>query len=60
VLDWEKYISIADKFQAKAKREDKEDLKHTIILRLAQKYYCSRCPFRKPDYCKLIATLTLC
>jgi ferredoxin-like protein FixX len=36
MLDWEKYISIADRFQHKARREDREDLRHTIILRLAQ------------------------
>jgi hypothetical protein len=34
--DWEKYIEIADRFQHKAKVQDREDLKHTIILRLAQ------------------------
>ena len=36
MLDWEKYIAIADRFQHKARAQDKEDLKHTIILRLAQ------------------------
>jgi len=36
MLDWEKYISIADRFQNKAKREDREDLRQTIILRLAE------------------------
>ena len=36
MLDWEKYISIADRFQHKAKREDREDLRQTIILRLAE------------------------
>ena len=34
--DWEKYIEIADRFQHKARAQDREDLKHTIILRLAQ------------------------
>ncbi len=36
MLDWNKYIAVADRFQNKAKFEDREDLKHTIILRLAQ------------------------
>jgi DNA-directed RNA polymerase specialized sigma24 family protein len=35
MLDWDKYIVIADRFQQKARREDKEDLDHTIILSLA-------------------------
>ena len=36
VLDWEKYSQIADRFQHKAKRQDREDLRQEIILRLAQ------------------------
>jgi ferredoxin-like protein FixX len=36
MLDWEKYIAIADRFQHKARAQDREDLQHTIILRLAQ------------------------
>ena len=36
MLDWQKYISIADRFQHKARREDREDLRQTIILRLAE------------------------
>ena len=36
MLDWEKYIAIADRFQHKARAQDREDLKHTIMLRLAQ------------------------
>jgi len=35
MLDWDKYISIADKFQRKAKYEEREDLRQTIIVRLA-------------------------
>jgi DNA-directed RNA polymerase specialized sigma24 family protein len=35
-LDWEKYMEIADKFQQKAKYEDREDLRQDIILRLAE------------------------
>jgi DNA-directed RNA polymerase specialized sigma24 family protein len=34
-LDWEKYMAIADKFQHKAKWQDREDLRQDIILRLA-------------------------
>jgi hypothetical protein len=36
VLDYGKYISIAKRYQYKAKAQDKEDLNHTIILSLAQ------------------------
>ena len=36
MLDWQKYIAVAERFQHKAKFEDREDLKHTIILKLAQ------------------------
>lgn len=36
MLDWSKYIEIADKFQYKAKPEDREDLRQDIILRLAE------------------------
>lgn len=36
MLDWEKYIGIADKFQHKARYQDREDLKADIILRLAE------------------------
>jgi hypothetical protein len=36
MLDWEKYIAVAYRFQHKARAQDREDLKHTIILRLAQ------------------------
>jgi hypothetical protein len=35
MLDWSKYIAVADKFQHKAKAQDIEDLNHTIILSLA-------------------------
>jgi len=36
MLDWQKYINIADKFQYKAKPEDREDLRQDIVLRLAE------------------------
>jgi hypothetical protein len=35
MLDWSKYIAVADRFQHKAKAQDAEDLNHTIILSLA-------------------------
>jgi hypothetical protein len=35
MLDWSKYIAVADRFQHKAKAQDTEDLNHTIILSLA-------------------------
>jgi len=35
MLDWGKYITVADRFQHKAKAQDREDLNHTIILSLA-------------------------
>ncbi len=36
MLDWNKYIEIASKFQYKAKAADQEDLRQNIILRLAE------------------------
>jgi len=36
MLDWSKYIAVADRFQYKAKAQDIEDLNHTIVLSLAQ------------------------
>ena len=36
MLDWSKYIAVADRFQHKAKAQDTEDLNHTIILSLAE------------------------
>jgi len=36
MLDWEKYMEIADKFQRKARYGDREDLRQDIILRLAE------------------------
>ena len=36
MLDWKKYIAIADRFQHKARYEDREDLRQDIILRLAE------------------------
>jgi len=34
--DWEKYMQIADRFQHKARYEDREDLRQDIILRLGE------------------------
>jgi len=36
MLDWGKYIIVANRFQYKARAQDREDLNHTIILSLAQ------------------------
>jgi hypothetical protein len=36
MLDWEKYSQIADRFQHKARYQDREDLRHDIIVRLAE------------------------
>ena len=36
MLDWDKYIKIANRFQYKARREDRDDLRQTIILELAK------------------------
>jgi hypothetical protein len=36
MLDWNKYIEIASKFQYKAKAADRQDLRQNIILRLAE------------------------
>ncbi len=36
MLDWEKYSEVADRFQYKARFEDRGDLRHNIIIRLAE------------------------
>ena len=36
MLDWQKYTEIAENFQHKARYQDREDLRHDIILRLAE------------------------
>ena len=36
MLDYGKYISVANRYQRKARYQDREDLNHTIILSLAQ------------------------
>ena len=36
MLDWEKYSKVADRFQRKAKFQDREDLRHNIVVRLAE------------------------
>jgi len=35
MLDWSKYITVADRYQHKAKAEDRGDLNHDIIVSLA-------------------------
>jgi hypothetical protein len=35
LMDWAKYQEIANRFEHKARREDREDLNHTIVLSLA-------------------------
>ena len=49
MLDWEKYIEIASRFQYKVKAEDRKDLSQDIILRLAQMASNNgQKPFTKP------------
>jgi len=36
MLDWQKYSAVAERFQHKARFEDREDLRHNIILRIAE------------------------
>ncbi len=36
MLDWGKYSEVADRFQYKARFQDREDLKHNIMVRLAE------------------------
>ena len=47
-LDWHKYIAVADRFQRKARYEDREDLKHNIILALAEQRERNRRNGNKP------------
>jgi len=46
MLDWGKYITVADKLQHKAQAQDRDDLLHTIILNLA---VAGRSNGHKPD-----------
>ncbi len=36
MLDWSKYINVADRYQRKAKTQDREDLNHDIVIALAE------------------------
>lgn len=36
MLDWSKYITVANRYQYKAKPKDREDLNHDIIVSLAE------------------------
>jgi len=36
MLDWEKYSQIADRFQHKVRFQDRQDVEHDIIVRLAE------------------------
>jgi hypothetical protein len=36
MLGWEKYSAVAERFQYKARYEDRGDLRHNIIIRLAE------------------------
>ncbi|MBA7471946.1 hypothetical protein ES707_07258 [subsurface metagenome] len=36
MLDWDNYTRVADRFQHKARFQDRGDLKHNIIVRLAE------------------------
>jgi len=35
-LDWEKYTTVAERFQSKARPQDREDLRQDIVVRLAE------------------------
>jgi len=59
MLDWQQYIEIADKFQHKARYDDREDLRQEIIVRLAE---VDRNNGHKPDnlsWAYRIASLTV-
>ena len=59
MLDWQQYIEIADKFQHKARYDDREDLRQEIIVRLAE---ADRNNGHKPDnlsWAYRIASLTV-
>ena len=43
MLDWDKYISVADRFQRKAKAQDREDLNHDIVIALAEAQKAKDC-----------------
>ncbi len=47
MLDWDKHIAIADRFQHKAKRQDREDLTQDVfhaVLTTLHEIMHARCP----------------
>jgi len=59
MLDWEKYMEIADNFQHKVRYEDREDLKQDIILRLAEVASIKTEPLTLPAMLRVASYVTI-
>jgi len=58
-LDWQKYMEIADKFQHKARYEDREDLRQDITLRLAEVASKKTEPLTTPGMLRVASFVTI-
>ena len=59
MLDWEKYIEIASRFQHKAKAEDREDLRQDIVVRLAEVASTKTDPLTTPAMLRVASFVTI-
>jgi hypothetical protein len=59
MLDWEKYMEIADNFQHKARFEDREDLEQDIVLRLAEVASIKTEPLTLPAMLRVASFVTI-
>jgi hypothetical protein len=59
MLDWEKYMEIADNFQHKARFEDREDLRQDIAVRLAEVASIKTEPLTLPAMLRVASFVTI-
>ena len=59
MLDWEKYMEIADNFQHKARYEDREDLRQDIAVRLAEVASTRTEPLTTPAMLRVASYVTI-
>jgi hypothetical protein len=59
MLDWEKYMEIADNFQHKARFDDREDLRQDIAVRLAEVASIKAEPLTLPAMLRVASFVTI-
>jgi len=59
MLDWEKYMEIADNFQHKVRFEDREDLRQDIAVRLAEVASTRTEPLTLPAMLRVASYVTI-